>query len=125
MKKEDLEKIKKAQDGLTVYEFLVNNLEDMDSDDMKLIVDVLDRADRTGQYLASGARYMNALDKDKYDEHIKRMTSLTIDRDREHNYISDLITALYGAEYYDRVKELAGDDNFRRMYKRLFPEGAL
>ncbi len=45
-----------------------------------------------------------------------------IDKDREHKYLPDLLQGLYGADYEVRAKELiAADDNFRRIYKRLFP----
>lgn len=125
MIKEQLKQIETGKDVLKTYEFLANHLFELEDDDLRKIVDVLDDADRSGQYLASGARYLNAIDNERFKDHIRRMTSLTIDRDREHKYIGELISALYGAEYFNRVEELSSDSNFRRMYKRLFPEGAL
>lgn len=121
MLKEEIKKIEHEKDELKTYEFLANHLYDMDDEDLSRIVNVLDNADRSGQYLASGVRYMKAMDSERFGEHIRRMTSLIIDRDREHKYIGDLISFLYGAEYYDHVEELSSDNNFRRMYKRLFP----
>lgn len=125
MLEKEIKELEKDIDGLRTYEFLVNNLESLDNEQLTAIVDRLATVDHSGQYLASGVRYMNGVDKVKYSDHIKRMTALTIDRDREHKFIGDLILNLYGANYYDRTTEFANDDNFRRMYKRLYPDGAL
>ena len=54
------------------------------------------------------------------------MVALIIDRDREHRYIGDLIQSLYGPDYQQHAAELsATDNNFRRMYKRLYPTSAI
>ena len=125
MTKEEIEAVDKDKEGLQTYEFLVNHLYELNDAQLSEVIDHLESADRSGQYLASGARYMHAIDSERFKEYVRRLVALTIERDRERNYLSDLIQALYGANYYDRVEELASDDNFRRMYKRLFPDGAL
>lgn len=125
MKQEDLKHLESDRDGLQTYEYLVNNIHDLSDEELTQIVDHLAQRDHSGQYLASGIRYMNGVDKFKFGKHIERMTAMTIDRDREHKFIGDLIIRLYGADYYDKAVEFKDDDNFRRMFKRLYPDGAL
>lgn len=125
MTNEEIKNCLKNADGLKTYEFIVNHLHELSNEQLTEVVNNLAQIDHTGQYLASGVRYMNGIDSFKYSHHIKHMTALTIDRDREHNFIGDLISNLYGADYYDRVTEFSDDDNFRRMFKRLYPDGAL
>lgn len=67
-------------------------------------------------------RYLNAIDPDGYEPAIRTLVAGAIDKDREHKYLPDLLQGLYGEDYEVRAKELiAADDNFRRIYKRLFP----
>lgn len=125
MTKDEIADMEKDSDGLKTYEFIVNHLEEISNEQLDELIDHLANIDHSGQYLASGVRYMNGVDKARFSPQIERMTSWIIDRDREHKYLGDLILALYGADYYDRVEELAKDNNFRRMYKRLFPNSPL
>lgn len=126
MTKDDLTKLQNNPDGLKAYEYLVNNLDTLTPDVLDQIVDIIITADPTGQYLTSSSRFLNAIDSQAYAPQVKRMVALVIDRDREHRYIPDLIEALYGPDYKENASQLATDDNnFRRMYKRLYPEGAL
>lgn len=126
MTKDDLTKLQNNPDGLKAYEYLVNNLDTLTPDVLDQIVDIIITADPTGQYLTSSSRFLNAIDSQAYAPQVKRMVALVIDRDREHRYIPDLIEALYGPDYKENASRLATDDNnFRRMYKRLYPEGAL
>lgn len=120
------EKLSGDTDGLKTYEYLANNLDSLTEEELAWLVDNMARVDLSGQFLASGARYLNALDAERYADSVRRMVALTIDRDREHRYIGDLIESIYGADYAQHAVELARDDNnFRRMYKRLYPDGAL
>jgi hypothetical protein len=76
--------------------------------------------------MASAARYLNAIDAERYAEPVRTLVAATIDRDREHRYIGDLMQSLYGEDYAEHAAELsATDNNFRRMYKRLYPEGLI
>ncbi len=112
-------------EGLVNYEYLANHIGEEDCD-IDFIIDNLRRADLTGQYLASAARYLHAIDAETYAEPVKRMVALTIDRDREHRYIGDLLQSLYGEDYQQRAEELSStDNNFRRMYKRIYPTSAI
>lgn len=122
----ELKNLQNDSDGLKTYEFIANNLESLSTEDMNLLIDHISKVDLSGQYLASGARYLNALDPEKYGELVRRMVALTIDRDRERNFIPDLLTAIYGADYAEHFEELsANDNNFRRMYKRVFPNSPI
>ena len=48
------------------------------------------------------------------------------DKDRERVYIGSLLTDIWGPDYMDKASELAAaDNNFRRIYKRLYPAGII
>ena len=107
-------------DGLLTYEYIANHIGNCD-DIMGELVDNMILVDSTGQFVASAARYLSAIDAAKYAEGISRLIAASIDKDREHKYIGDLLT-LWGDDYQNRVDELnASDNNFRRIYKRLYP----
>ena len=125
MTKEEIKAVELDTEGLSTYEFIVNHLYELNDDQLNEIIDNLSRIDSTGQYLASASRYMHAVEAARFAPYTERMIGLTIDRDREHRYIGELMTAFYGNDYKEKAGELSGDNNFRRMYKRLFPEGAL
>lgn len=125
MNQSDIKALEADTDGLKTYEYLVNNIA-QDNIDMDFLVARLRDTDLTGQFLASAARYLFAIDRERFEQHIRLLVSLTIDRDREHRYIGDLITSIYGTDYRQHAAELsATDNNFRRMYKRLFPSSAI
>ncbi len=48
-------------DGMMTYDYIVNNV-DTCIDRMDELVDCLLRADKSGQFLASSARFLNAVD---------------------------------------------------------------
>ncbi len=107
-------------DGLMTYEYIANHINDIDPV-IDMLIDQMISVDMNGQFLVSAARYLSAIDKDKYHEGISRLIAAAIDKDREHKYIGDLLT-LWGNDYESRLDELnATDNNFRRIYKRLFP----
>lgn len=108
-------------DGLKSYEYIANNIED-GLEDIDYVISNMARADQSGQFLASAARYLHAIDSVKFEEQIRSLISYTIDRDREHRYIGDILNSIYGSDYQQRASELINsDNNFRRIYKRLFP----
>lgn len=56
-----------------------------------------------------------------YADDISRLIAAAIDRDREHKYIADLLPSIWGEDYANHVDELSeADDNFRRVYKRVY-----
>ena len=55
---------------------------------------------------------------------IMRLIAAGIDKDRDRRYIGSLLSAVWGADYEQRAEELsATDNNFRRIYKRIYPRG--
>ncbi len=122
MTSDDAKLLKADPDGLHTYEFIANNIDTIEAADLEAAVQNLIRVDINGQFTASAARYLHAIDPEKYSAAIPMLTAATIEKDREHRYLADLLSGLYGAGYRERAAELsASDDNFRRIYKRLFP----
>lgn len=118
-----LKKLKRDEDGLTTYEYIANHIGQCD-DAMPDLVGNIISVDRTGQFLVSTARYLAVIDKVKYADSIDRLVKAAIEKDREHKYIPDLLPSIWGEDYESRVDELnASDDNFRRIYKRVYPKG--
>lgn len=126
MTQEQLQGLKnKDTDGLLTYEYIANHIDDCDAD-LPALVDILREADMTGQFTASAARFLNAIDAEKYADAVRVLVAAAIDRDREHVYLPDLIEGIYGSDYAERAQQLsATDNNFRRMYKRLFPQSII
>lgn len=122
MSEEILKKLRKDEDGLATYEYIANNIGNCDDIMPKLVENII-QVDRNGQFVVSTARYLHAIDKDKYADSIDTLVKAAIERDREHKYITDLLGSIWGADYAERVDELNKDDNFRRIYKRVFPKG--
>ena len=124
---EDLKKaVGKDPDGLLTYEYIANHIGEID-EVLDELIDNMISVDLNGQFLVSAAHYLHAIDGVRYHGAIERLIAAAIDRDREHRYIGDLLPALWGEDYYaGRVDELnSTDDNFRRIYKRLFPEAII
>lgn len=121
---ENLKKqLSKDPDGLLTYEYIANNISTVD-DIMLELADNIINVDLTGQFVVSAARYLNAIDEEKYAESIDCLVKAAIEKDRERKYLGDLAVSIWGADYKEHADELAAkDDNFRRIYKRLFPVG--
>ncbi len=115
-------KLEKDPDGLLTYEYIANNIDSCD-EDMDFLVANMIKVDLSGQFVASAARYLYAIDATKYEKYISQLIASVIEKDREHRYMPDLIQGIWGADYAQRVDELNKDDNFRRIYKRLYPTG--
>lgn len=116
-------KLSKDPNGLLTYEYIANNIDDID-DIMPELIDNMINVDLTGQFVVSTARYLNAINKEKYAQSIDRLIKAAIMRDREHAYLGNLLGSIWGNDYKEHAAELsATDDNFRRIYKRLYPVG--
>lgn len=108
-------------DGLKSYEYIANNIE-TPLEDIDEVIANMARVDLSGQFLASAARYLHAINPERFATQIQSLVTACIDRDREHRYLSDILHGIYGTDYEKRADELmATDNNFRRIYKRLFP----
>lgn len=120
------EKINIPEDeGMRIYEYIVDNAES-ESLQMGDMVMKLRHADTTGQFLCSTARYLAAVDRERFDQWIAPLVEGAIEKDRDRRYIGSLLEALWGQDYAERVEELKeSDDNFRRIYKRIYSEGPL
>ena len=121
---ENLKKIlSKDPDGLLTYEYIANHINSC----YEIIDDLVDNmitVDKNGQFLVSAARYLTAIDREKYSSAISRLIASAIEKDREHRYIGDLLQSIWGADYTEHLDELnSSDDNFRRIYKLLDPKG--
>lgn len=121
-----LNALKQDNDGMATYDYLVNNVPGC-IDQMDFITDNLLRADQTGQFLSSSARYLSSVDKVTFGPWICKLIEGAIERDRERRYIWSLLEAVWGPDYKEKAEQLKKeDDNFRRIYKRIYPhkEGA-
>lgn len=115
--------VEKDPDGLLTYEYIANHIDTVRPDIDDLIENML-RADRTGQFLVSTARYLHAIDPEAFAGAIDKLVVYAIERDREHRYLGDLLADFYGPDFASHAAELsAADNNFRRIYKRLYPSG--
>lgn len=121
--KDDIKKLLgKDPDGLLTYEYLANHISEID-DVIDDIVENMINVDLSGQFVVSAARYLFAIDKEHYQPSISRLIAAGIEKDRERRYIGDLLT-MWGSDYQEHLDEyLKKDDNFRRIYKRLYPTG--
>lgn len=123
MDNETLKKLSKDPSGLITYEYMANHIGNLD-EDKDALVDNIIRVDKNGQFVVSSARYLHAIDPEKYYDSIDKLIKAAIEKDREHNYIGDLLSGIWGQDYKENAEELSKkDDNFRRIYKRLFPVG--
>ena len=121
---EELEsKLAKDTNGLLTYEYIANHINSID-DMMPDLVENMIRVDKTGQFVVSTARYLHAIDPNKFSQSIDMLIKAAIEKDRNRAYLADLAASIWGKDYQERAAELnATDDNFRRIYKRLYPVG--
>lgn len=123
---EELKKrLAKDPDGLLTYEYIANHIGLCD-DIMPGLIDNLVNVDQNGQFAVSAARYLSAINHEHYSTLIDRLVEAAIDKDRERRYIGDLLQSLWGSDYLERATELSAcDNNFRRIFKRVYPQGSL
>ena len=88
------------------------------------LIEKLVKVDTTGQFLASTARYLSAVDREQFEPWLAPLIEAAIDKDRERRYIGSLLQSIWGADYMEHAAELRiTDNNFRRIFKRIHPEG--
>lgn len=122
----ELDKILSSDsDGMASYEYLVNHT-DAECESIDKIVDNLIRVDVSGQFVSSAARYLNAMEPERCAKSVSRLIEACIEKDRNHVYLPELLPSIWGEDYSERVAELKEtDDNFRRIYKRIYPSGKI
>ena len=86
MTEDDIKELRRDPDGLHTYEYLANHIGECEPSDIELLIDNMERVDLSGQFMASAARYLNAIDSEGYSPAIRRLVAATIDKDREHRY---------------------------------------
>lgn len=107
---------------MMTYEYIVNHVETC-ADSLPFLIDNLKRVDMNGQFLASSARFLCAVDREYFSRFVPALIEGAIDKDRERRYIGSLLEAIWGPDYHERADELkAKDDCFRRVYKRIYPQ---
>lgn len=112
-------------DGLLTYEFIANHIGDSDLE-IDWLADNIIEVDPLGQFTGSAARYLNAINAEHFALQIDKLIAATIDKDREHRYLPALVQSIWGDDYESRAGELsATSNNFRRIYKRLYPTSAI
>lgn len=110
-------------DGMDTYDYLVNHIARLDGD-ISPYIENIHRVDRTGQFLASTARFLAAVNQSYFENEIGQLIEYAIEKDRDRKYIGSLLQAIWGDNYEDRAEELCMcDDNFRRIYRRIYHTG--
>ncbi len=108
--------------GMRIYEYIVDNVENL-GPEFSDKINELKEVDSTGQFLASTARYLSAVDRPRFEVWLAPLIEGAIEKDRERRYIGSLLEAIWGSDYEAHADELRkNDNNFRRIYRRLHPE---
>ena len=118
-------RLENDENGLLTYEYIANNINNPEFNlEVDGLVDNIINVDKTGKFVVSTARYLNAIDKEAFAAQIDRLIKAAIVVDRERAYLGVLAASIWGDDYKERATTLiASDDNFRRIYKRLYPIG--
>lgn len=112
-------------DGLSTYEYIANHIGTAELDIDWLTANLI-KVDSNGQFTGSAARYLQAIDPQGFASNIVKLIEATIDKDREHRYLAALMHGIYGEDCETRASEISScDNNFRRIYKRLYPSSIL
>lgn len=110
------------EEGLNIYQYIVDNCETC-SEEMPSLIERLRNVDTSGQFFASSAKYLAAVNRDKFEPWLAPLIEGAIEKDRERRYIGSLLVAIWGNDYEKKVESLKeSDDNFRKIFKRLHPE---
>lgn len=121
----DKKRLTSDPDGLLTYEFIANHIGTPELD-IDWLADNIIAVDANGQFTGSAARYLNAINAEVFSAQIDRLIAATIDKDREHRYLPALMQGIWGSDCEARAAELSAmSNNFRRIYKRLYPTSAI
>ena len=75
--------LSKDETGLATYEYIANNIESIDADLPELVANIIN-VDLNGQFVVSTARYLCAIDSERYADSIDVLVKAAIEKDREH-----------------------------------------
>ena len=75
MTEQDIKLLRQDPDGLATYEYLANNIDNCSDEDLDAIVDNMTTVDRSGQFTASAARYLHAIDTERYAAAVERLVA--------------------------------------------------
>ena len=89
---EDLKNLENDADGMATYDYIVNHVGTC-REVMPALVENMLRADVSGQFLASSARFLAAVDREAFEPWLAPLIEGTIEKDREHRYIGSLLEA--------------------------------
>lgn len=120
---EALKDLENELSGMAIYEYIVNNVDACEAE-LPQLTSLMKRADLNGQFLSSTARFLCAVDRDRFEPYLAPLIEGAIEKDRERHYIGSLLEAIWGENYMEEAPRLnREDDNFRRIYKRIFDTG--
>ena len=112
------------ENGLDIYDFLVNHVMELDQANLGVLTERLVELDSNGQFSASSARFLASVDRNRFESAVSRLVEISIGKDRERKYIGSLLKSLWGDDYMEKADSLRkSDDNFRRIYKRIYQSG--
>ena len=62
----DMQALRRDVDGLLTYEYIANHIDSLDAESLDGLVDNMISVDLSGQFTASAARYLHAIDAAAY-----------------------------------------------------------
>lgn len=120
-----LKKLAHDATGMETYEYIVNHTDTCEHE-LPALIENLKKSDSSGQFLASTARFLHAVDPQRFDCFLEVLIESAIQKDKERKYIGSLLESLWGHDYQERAGELQREnDSFRRIFKRLYPEKSI
>ncbi|MCM1291079.1 MAG: hypothetical protein NC201_01765 [Prevotella sp.] len=123
--REEIKQLEQDPDGLQTYEYIVNHVDDVENE-LTELCSMMRCCDKSGQFLASTARFLSAVDNEKFSPYIGGFIEGAMERDRERKYIGSLLESIWGNDYKERAEELSHEDDlFRRIYKRIYDKSII
>ena len=94
MEEELKKRLESDASGLLTYEYIANNINNAGfGDEVDWLTDNIINVDKTGQFVVSTARYLNAIDKVSFASQIDRLIKAAIVADRERAYLGVLASS--------------------------------
>ena len=80
MTETDLKILRGDNDGLLTYEYLANHIGECGPEEINALIENMVRIDLSGQFMASAARYLHAIDPAGYAPAIRELVAGAIDK---------------------------------------------